>query len=82
MSVATIIHYRIRQASEPETPIYVCLQAAFEWATSCKEPLYAVFVDHAKAYDCIDRWMFFEALEMEEGVPPSLVKALVYKGVS
>lgn len=56
----------------------------FEKATSDRVPLYAVFVDLAKAYDSVQRSKLFEALVADLGVPDELVRALVllYTGVT
>jgi len=53
------------------------LQTIFEWAWADHCPVYAVFVDLAKAYDSVVRSKLFEALVADLGVRADLVKALV-----
>lgn len=53
------------------------LQTIFEWGTLAKSPVFAVFVDLAKAYDSVVRSRLFEALVAELGVRDDIVRALV-----
>ena len=39
-------------------------------------PLFVLFVDLQKAYDCVDRTLLFSALVHELGVAPGVVAAL------
>ena len=39
-------------------------------------PLFLLFVDLRKAYDCIDRTLLYQALVAELGVAPELVATL------
>ena len=49
------------------------LQTIFEWGTVAKSPVFAVFVDLAKAYDSVVPSKLFESLIAELGVPARLV---------
>ena len=53
------------------------LQTIFEWGRVAKQPVYAVFVDLAKAYDSVVRSKLFEAMVTELQVRYDLVRALV-----
>ena len=52
------------------------LQTMFQLANTDRDPLYTVFVDLRKAYDCVDRARLYQALVEELGVDPSLVVIL------
>ena len=56
---------------------------AFERARIQHRPLFAVFVDLEKAYDCIDRARLFTVLARELGAAEALVATLIhmYTGV-
>ena len=53
------------------------LQTIFEWGTMAKSPVFAVFVDLAKAYNSVVRSKLFESLVAKLGVPADLVWPLV-----